>query len=116
MPLLKELFSDVSELSYVSALPFSKSDDYELDYFLNNDVEVLKEYLANPISRNGSASDVLVGKIHNIYFYLIVDPGISGYECCGQINLWYTTELHHFRKQLPRLNNYFSDESELPTI
>lgn len=64
------------------------------DYFNNKILQIFKKY-TDKSGCSGDESECFLGKILNehIYFYIIDDPGATGYDCCGSIELYYSDSL-----------------------
>jgi hypothetical protein len=105
----------------VEPYPFSK---IELDksYFKNKNICLFEKCDGPPLSKSGDSSTCHFGKIKKrkkhkydkyydeiidektVYFYIMDDPGYSGYSCCGDIVLYYSDSINIVKENM-KTNN-----------
>lgn len=85
---------------YVGAIE-EKNKEYFLTKLNEGKLKIIKEYEGKKLSKSGYFSDCYLGLVEdeNVYFYLMDDPGMSGYNCCGGIVLNYSENLELIKEQ-----------------
>ncbi len=75
----------------VEPYPFSKIE-LNKKFFEDREIIVYETHSGPPLARSGYYSTCHFGKLKGkeVYFYIMDDPGASGYGCCGCINLYYS--------------------------
>ncbi len=78
------------EYLQVKPLPFEELD-LDKEYFEDKTIILFGKYIGPPCSGSGEQSECYFGKLKNegVYFYTMDGHGYSGYDCCGNINLYY---------------------------
>ena len=104
-----EVFT-MEQIDYLCVEPLPMCGvDVRMSDFIDNNITLFMEYEGLPTSRSGESSKCLIGKISElvlgleVYFYTIDDPGQSGYDCCGSINLRFCTSKDDFIEHVDAL-------------
>lgn len=92
---------DAWEYLRVEPYPFSNIE-LNKNYFEDKEVIVLDKHTGPALARSGDSSTCHFCKIENesVYFYIMDDPGYSGYGCCGVIKLYYSDSIDIVKKNM----------------
>lgn len=88
---------------YLTVKPYPLTNiELNKGFFEDKNVIIFNKYIGPPCSGSGDQSECYFGKImnENIYFYIMDDPGYSGYDCCGSINLYYSESLKIIKENM----------------
>ena len=77
---------------YKISFALANRDKLRKKQFKDKDLIIFDKYIGPCCSGSGDESECYFGKIKDkeIYFYIMDDPGLSGYDCCGSVTLYYS--------------------------
>ena len=97
---------------YLSVKPYPLTSlELNKDYFNDKIVEIFDKYIGPACSGSGDSSECYFGKIKDeeIYFYIMDDPGQTGYGCCGSITLYYSDSLKIIQENMEFIEKDYFD-------
>lgn len=108
--LLYNLFGGAWEFLEVKPYPLT-TIELDKDYFEDKNVHLFDKYVGPACSGSGYSSECYFGKIENeeIYFYTMDDPGLSGYDCCGSLTLYYAESIEIVKENMDFLEKVEND-------